>query len=46
MISLVVASRFWRKIFSDLRIMPERTVILLPDFKKDTVQDILEKKVN
>ena len=42
MITLVVASRFWRKIFSDLRIQPERTVILLPSFKKDTVQDILE----
>ena len=42
MISLAVASRFWRNIFSDLGIQSERTVILIPDFNKDTVLQILE----
>ena len=42
MISLVVASRFWRNVFSDLGIQTERTVILIPDFNKDTVLQILK----
>ena len=42
-ISLVVASSFWKDLLSDIEIQSETTaVILLPGFKKENVQEILE----